>query len=138
MCTPWLVVCDCHAFSVCEPGCKTPSGSSSPGLDEDEANEKRGDQCNSRLLFKATSLSGAKLCSRAFSCISCHTNPASHNLATAVLQANDFYKAEQFFCQSSDQMTLNATAECGTSRDNSIVFSAITIDITAAEQAYQR
>lgn len=35
-------------------------------------------------------------------------------------------------------MTLSITAECGTSRDNSIVFSAITIDVTAADQAYQK
>ncbi|KAL6431357.1 hypothetical protein ACFW04_007179 [Cataglyphis niger] len=53
-------------------------------------------------------------------------------------QANDYCKGDQLFCQSSDQMTLNATAECGTSQDNSIVFSAITIDVTAADQAYQR
>jgi hypothetical protein len=49
-----------------------------------------------------------------------------------------FCKDDQLFCQSSEQMTLNITAECGTSRDNSIVFSAITIDITAVDQAYQR
>ncbi|XP_032676552.1 TAF5-like RNA polymerase II p300/CBP-associated factor-associated factor 65 kDa subunit 5L isoform X1 [Odontomachus brunneus] len=56
-------------------------------------------------------------------------------------QGNDVFcnnKTDHLFCQSSDQMTLNATAECGTSRDNSIIFSAITIDITAADQAYQR
>ncbi|KAM0729158.1 TAF5-like RNA polymerase II p300/CBP-associated factor-associated factor 65 kDa subunit 5L [Formica fusca] len=53
-------------------------------------------------------------------------------------QANDYCKGDQLFCQSSDQMTLNATAECGTSQDNSIVFSAITVDVTAADQAYQR
>jgi len=54
-------------------------------------------------------------------------------------QAHDVYrKGDQLFCQNSDQMTLNATAECGTSQENSIVFSAITIDITAVNQAYQR
>ncbi|EZA55947.1 hypothetical protein X777_03632 [Ooceraea biroi] len=54
-------------------------------------------------------------------------------------QVNDvFCKGDQLFCQNSEQMTLSTTAECGTSRDNSIVFSAITIDITAADQAYQR
>ncbi|XP_011633999.1 TAF5-like RNA polymerase II p300/CBP-associated factor-associated factor 65 kDa subunit 5L isoform X1 [Pogonomyrmex barbatus] len=57
-------------------------------------------------------------------------------------QANDVYQQRKgnqlLFCQNSDQMTLNATAECGTSQENSIVFSAITIDITAADQAYQR
>ncbi|XP_072762235.1 TAF5-like RNA polymerase II p300/CBP-associated factor-associated factor 65 kDa subunit 5L [Anoplolepis gracilipes] len=54
-------------------------------------------------------------------------------------QTNDVYcKSDQLFCQSSDQMTLNATAECGTSLDNSIVFSAITVDVIAADQAYQR
>lgn len=54
-------------------------------------------------------------------------------------QAHDVYrKGNQLFCQNSEQMTLNAIAECGTSQENSIVFSAITIDITAADQAYQR
>ncbi|KYQ48493.1 hypothetical protein ALC60_12441 [Trachymyrmex zeteki] len=53
-------------------------------------------------------------------------------------QTHDYRKGDQLFCQNSDQTTLNATAECGTSQDNSIVFSAITIDIAAADQAYQR
>ncbi|XP_018404283.1 PREDICTED: TAF5-like RNA polymerase II p300/CBP-associated factor-associated factor 65 kDa subunit 5L [Cyphomyrmex costatus] len=53
-------------------------------------------------------------------------------------QTHDYRKGDQLFCQNSDQTTLNATAECGTSQDNSIVFSAITIDIIAADQAYQR
>ena len=41
-------------------------------------------------------------------------------------------------CRTSDEMTLNATAACATSQDNSIIFSAISIDVTAADQAYQR
>ena len=35
-------------------------------------------------------------------------------------------------------MTLNATAASATSQDNSIIFSAISIDVNAADQAYQR
>ncbi|XP_011175839.1 TAF5-like RNA polymerase II p300/CBP-associated factor-associated factor 65 kDa subunit 5L [Solenopsis invicta] len=56
-------------------------------------------------------------------------------------QANDVYRRSDqttLFCQNSDQTTLNTTAECGTSQENSIVFSAITIDTIAADQAYQR
>ncbi|KAG7201944.1 hypothetical protein KM043_004649 [Ampulex compressa] len=49
-----------------------------------------------------------------------------------------FCKANQLPCQTSDEMTLSATATSGTSRDNSIVFSAISIDVAAADQAYQR
>lgn len=41
-------------------------------------------------------------------------------------------------CRTSDEMTLNATAASATSQDNSIIFSAISIDVTAADQAYQR
>lgn len=35
-------------------------------------------------------------------------------------------------------MTLNATAASATSQNNSIIFSAISIDVAAADQAYQR
>ncbi|XP_033215402.1 TAF5-like RNA polymerase II p300/CBP-associated factor-associated factor 65 kDa subunit 5L [Belonocnema kinseyi] len=49
-----------------------------------------------------------------------------------------FRKPERTGCSSSEEMTLNVTAECGTSRDNSIVFSAIINDPTAADQAYQK
>ncbi|XP_014203949.1 TAF5-like RNA polymerase II p300/CBP-associated factor-associated factor 65 kDa subunit 5L [Copidosoma floridanum] len=49
-----------------------------------------------------------------------------------------FKKPEKANCRSSEEMTLSVTAECGTSRDNSIVFSAISNDITALDQAYQK
>lgn len=35
-------------------------------------------------------------------------------------------------------MTLSTTVECGTSRENSIVFSAITNDAGIADQAYHK
>ncbi|XP_011685804.1 PREDICTED: TAF5-like RNA polymerase II p300/CBP-associated factor-associated factor 65 kDa subunit 5L [Wasmannia auropunctata] len=56
-------------------------------------------------------------------------------------QTHDVYalrKGDHSLCQNGDQTTLSATVECGTSQGNSIVFSAITVDITAADQAYQR
>ncbi|KAJ8667140.1 hypothetical protein QAD02_008802 [Eretmocerus hayati] len=49
-----------------------------------------------------------------------------------------FKKPERVNCRSSEEMTLSVTAECGTSRDNSIVFSAICNDVAAADQAYQK
>ncbi|CAL7945827.1 unnamed protein product [Xylocopa violacea] len=49
-----------------------------------------------------------------------------------------FYKGSQVHCRTSDEMTLNATAASATSQDNSIIFSAISIDVAAADQAYQR
>ncbi|XP_008202927.2 TAF5-like RNA polymerase II p300/CBP-associated factor-associated factor 65 kDa subunit 5L isoform X1 [Nasonia vitripennis] len=49
-----------------------------------------------------------------------------------------FKKPERANCRSSEEMTLSVTAECGTSRDNSIVFSAISNDVVAADQAYQK
>lgn len=49
-----------------------------------------------------------------------------------------FCKGNQIHCRTSDEMTLNTTAACATSQDNSIIFSAISIDVTAADQAYQR
>ncbi|XP_076669118.1 will decrease acetylation isoform X1 [Andrena cerasifolii] len=54
-------------------------------------------------------------------------------------QTNDvFYKSNQVHCRTSDEMTLNASAASATSQDNSIIFSAISIDVAAADQAYQR
>ena len=54
-------------------------------------------------------------------------------------QTNDvFYKSNQAHCRTSDEMTLNASAASATSQDNSIIFSAISIDVAAADQAYQR
>nr|XP_031837486.1 TAF5-like RNA polymerase II p300/CBP-associated factor-associated factor 65 kDa subunit 5L isoform X3 [Nomia melanderi] len=49
-----------------------------------------------------------------------------------------FCKTNQVHCRTSDEMTLNATAASATSQDNSIIFSAISIDVAAADQAYQR
>ncbi|XP_011864698.1 PREDICTED: TAF5-like RNA polymerase II p300/CBP-associated factor-associated factor 65 kDa subunit 5L [Vollenhovia emeryi] len=49
-----------------------------------------------------------------------------------------YRRDEHLFCQNGDQTTLSATAECGTSQENSIVFSAISVDTAAANQAYQR
>ncbi|XP_015584711.1 TAF5-like RNA polymerase II p300/CBP-associated factor-associated factor 65 kDa subunit 5L [Cephus cinctus] len=49
-----------------------------------------------------------------------------------------FRKSERTGCQSSEEMTLTTTVECSTSRDNSIVFSAIINDVAAADQTYQR
>ncbi|XP_012283398.1 TAF5-like RNA polymerase II p300/CBP-associated factor-associated factor 65 kDa subunit 5L [Orussus abietinus] len=49
-----------------------------------------------------------------------------------------FRKFERTNSQTSEEMTLSATAECGSSRDNSIVFSAIVNDVAAADQSYQR
>lgn len=54
-------------------------------------------------------------------------------------QVNDiFCKNNQMYCRPSDEMTLNASATSATSQDNSIIFSAISIDVAAADQAYQR
>ncbi|XP_015436847.1 PREDICTED: TAF5-like RNA polymerase II p300/CBP-associated factor-associated factor 65 kDa subunit 5L [Dufourea novaeangliae] len=49
-----------------------------------------------------------------------------------------FCKTNQIHCRTSDEMTLNAAAASATSQDNSIIFSAISIDVAAADQAYQR
>ncbi|XP_076178618.1 will decrease acetylation [Ptiloglossa arizonensis] len=49
-----------------------------------------------------------------------------------------FCKNTQLTCRTTDEMTLNATAASATSQDNSIIFSAISIDVAAADQAYQR
>lgn len=49
-----------------------------------------------------------------------------------------FRKPERTGSRSSEEMTLNVSAECGTSRDNSIIFSAIINDPVAADQAYQK
>ncbi|KAL0106372.1 hypothetical protein PUN28_016238 [Cardiocondyla obscurior] len=54
-------------------------------------------------------------------------------------QENVVYrKGDQLFYQNGDQTIVTATTECGTSQDNSIIFSAISIDTVAANQAYQR
>lgn len=54
------------------------------------------------------------------------------------LQEDYFRKSDISGCQSGEEMTLNAFAECGIARDNSIVFSAIVNEVAAADQAYQR
>ncbi|XP_058796244.1 TAF5-like RNA polymerase II p300/CBP-associated factor-associated factor 65 kDa subunit 5L isoform X2 [Phymastichus coffea] len=71
-----------------------------------------------------------------------------HDLVSATLESylkrrryqdtEVFKKTEKVNCCSSEEMTLSVTAECGTSRDNSIVFSAISNDVVAADQAYQK
>lgn len=54
-------------------------------------------------------------------------------------QAGDILsKPDQSICQTGDEIALSATVKWSMSRDNSIVFSAITIDTAAADQAYER
>lgn len=49
-----------------------------------------------------------------------------------------FRKNERIGSRTSEEMTLTAKAESATARDNSIIFTAITNDVVAADQAYQR
>ncbi|XP_015518025.1 TAF5-like RNA polymerase II p300/CBP-associated factor-associated factor 65 kDa subunit 5L [Neodiprion pinetum] len=54
-------------------------------------------------------------------------------------ESDIFRKSERGDCQTSAaEMTLSTTVECSTSRENSIVFSAITNDAGVADQAYHK
>ncbi|XP_012268889.2 TAF5-like RNA polymerase II p300/CBP-associated factor-associated factor 65 kDa subunit 5L [Athalia rosae] len=53
-------------------------------------------------------------------------------------ESNVFRKSDRAGSQTSQEMTLSETVQCGTSRDNSIVFSAITNDVGVADQAYHK